>query len=897
MRQIPGKSTLLYTIFVFSGFCGLGYQIVWSRMFALGAGHELPGILATVAAFFGGLSLGAWILDGPVSRSQHPGRWYAGLELVIGFWGLASIPLIPRLNDLTLHLIGLDPSAFRHWTVSFLAPFLVLLPSTLAMGATFPAMDRFLARCAASGRHIGALYAANTLGAVGGTLVGTFVLIEWLGLTRALLLFAAINVVCGFAALAILPESKKSTNRFQPSPATGLSIDPPLPPSQEGNRLPVPQTKLPSWEGPGVGSSSVSSSFWTRELSTRRLNLTIFFTGLLGIAFEVVGARVLAEVLENTIYTFAAVLSIYLLGTAVGAALYQRLGRHSADPLILRFLLFALSTACLLGILVLARAEFIYERSRSIFGDGLGAVLAAEMLVSGSLFGLPTILMGAAFSHLAQTARSDASGLGRAISLNTLGSALAPALFGVVLFPVFGAKWTLVTISLGYLFLLPKISGWQWTGSLVPIILILLLPERLQFVAKPPGGDLLEYRSGIMESVAVVKHFDGNRSLLVNNRFTMGGTGAANAARRHAHIPLLLHPEPKKALFLGVGTGITFAGAGAYSNLEADGVELVPEVLEARHYFEPYSALRPGLRLYAADARRFVRVSTSHYDVVVADLFHPARDGAGALYTLEHFQAIRKRLAPNGLFCQWLPLYQLDEAMLKSITRTFLEVFPQTRAYLLRFNIDTPAIGLIGTLEPTQYSVDWFEKRVVDDNLRKELKSLSLVDGFQLFGSLAANSKALREFSRDAMLNTDDHPIVIFGAPRFSYQRKETAYGRLFTLLDLQAADPSDLIRNGSDPRSEIFIRELSRFIAARDLYLRGLLSESQGHVEEAVNAYVESVRKSPQFSMAYAHCLTLAVQQSKTNPQAARRLLESLAEAQPDRPVARDLLKRLFGE
>src|SRR5207247_1000308 len=123
------------------------------------------------------------------------------------------------------------------------------------------------------------------------------------------------------------------------------------------------------------------------------------------------------------------------------------------------------------------------------------------------------------------------------------------------------------------------------------------------------------------------------------------------------------------------------------------GVELVPEILEMLPYFEPHNnapARHPQLTLHAADARRFVRVSKAQYDVIVADLFHPARDGAGALYTLEHFSAIRDRLAPGGLFCQWLPLYQLDDFTLRVIVRTFLEVFPLSRAYLLRPNIDTP---------------------------------------------------------------------------------------------------------------------------------------------------------------------------------------------------------------
>src|SRR2546430_8201381 len=130
--------------------------------------------------------------------------------------------------------------------------------------------------------------------------------------------------------------------------------------------------------------------------------------------------------------------------------------------------------------------------------------------------------------------------------------------------------------------------------------------------------------------------------------------------------------------------------------------------------FEPYNFApqqKPQLRLFVADARRFVRVTDAQYDVIVADLFHPARDGAGTLYTLEHFRAIRNRLAPGGLFCQWLPLHQLDEEMLRVIVRTFLEVFPDTRAWLLRFNVDTPVLGLIGTLEPTKYPPGWWERR------------------------------------------------------------------------------------------------------------------------------------------------------------------------------------------
>src|SRR5205085_1367648 len=144
------------------------------------------------------------------------------------------------------------------------------------------------------------------------------------------------------------------------------------------------------------------------------------------------------------------------------------------------------------------------------------------------------------------------------------------------------------------------------------------------------------------------------------------------------------------------------------------------EVLAVIPRFEPQNfapGRQPALKLHLADARRFVRATTTRYDVIVADLFHPARDGAGSLYTLEHFQAIRERLSPGGIFCQWLPLHQLDEEMLGIIIRTFLEVFPEAQAYLLRFNVDAPVIGLMACSDWPRYSTQWVESHLRDGRL------------------------------------------------------------------------------------------------------------------------------------------------------------------------------------
>jgi len=149
------RPAFAYVIFFLSGAAALGYQIVWTRMFAIGLGHELPSMLAVVAAFFGGLAIGAWGLDRLVSRSRRPGRWYAALELLIALWAIASIVLRPQVNHLAANLIGIDPTPWRQWFVSFGIPLATLLPATASMGATFPAMERFVARLRATGALVG----------------------------------------------------------------------------------------------------------------------------------------------------------------------------------------------------------------------------------------------------------------------------------------------------------------------------------------------------------------------------------------------------------------------------------------------------------------------------------------------------------------------------------------------------------------------------------------------------------------------------------------------------------------------------------------------------------------------------------------------------------------------
>ncbi len=852
----PRYATFSLAIFFLSGIAGLGYQIVWARMFAIGLGHELPSVFAVIAAFFGGLALGGLALDRRVSVSSRPGRWYAGLELLIGSWALLTVVLIPQLNLLVHGLTGVAPSPLRHWLVAFGLPFLGLLPATVAMGATLPAMDRFVSALRSEGRPIGSLYAANTLGAAAGVLLSAFVLVPEFGFRMTVVIFAAVNFLCALSIL-VWPGGREAGREAVVDPVAD-------------------------------------------NVSPARLKVTLALTGLLGIGYEVLSVRVMAQVLESTVYSYASALTVYLLFTSLGAAIYYRWARRSAFRPALIHLLIGLATTCLLGVLVLGRAGELYEAIAVGTQPSLARGVTAESVLAALVFAGPTLFMGATFSHLAQAARHARGGIGRALGINTIGGTVAPILFGVILLPHFGAKIVLTLTALGYLLLIPTWRDMRAAAAVVPLGLVWALPPNLVLVTPPQGGRILAYREGVMAAVSVVDDAEGHRYLKVNNRFHMGGTVGHFSQRRLGHVPLLLHPGPERALFLGVGTGISAGAATIYPGLHIDAVELVPEIVELIPHFDDLNGRlleHPNVEVYVADARRFVRASREQYDVVVADLFHPARDGSGALYTREHFQAIRDRLAPGGLFCQWLPLYQLDHEMLRLILRTFLDVYPHAQAFMSHYNVETPALALIGSTEPLDFPTDWFERRTagtpIVDGLFRHQQGLS--DGFALFGLYVADRDGLARFAGEGPLNTDDRPLVVFRAPRFIYVQHRYPYERLMALLEMARPDLSALFA-APDPDAG-FIADLQALLRARDRFLAGEVAYFNGQIGDALVAWVESARISPNFDVGYLYAIQYARDVAGPAPDLTRGLLRKLRGENPNRPEAGRLLSELFGE
>lgn len=841
----------LLALFGLSGCAALGYQLVWTRQFATGLGHELPAAYAVVAAFFGGFAVGGLAFDRAISTSPRPGAWYVGLEFTIAAWALVTLLLGPPANELARTLIGVAPAPARYWVWAFSVPFFALLPATVAMGATLVAAERWFAARRGDPRQLGRVYGWNTAGAAAGVLLTTGLLMPRLGLDGTLALLCAMNVFVAVAALALGAGVRQDT-----APTTAVT----------------------------TGADAVRG---TRGTTT---GARLLLAGLLGIGYEVASLRVMAQVFEGTVYSFAAVLAVYLCGTAGGAALYQRYARGRDAAHLLALASVALALSCALGSAALFGATTLYRVLRSGFGDTPLGVLAAEITLALPVFLLPTLVMGALFSHLALGARRHDGGIGWALAMNTVGALVAPLVFGVWLYPLLGAKWTLASIALGYLALLPRASPLpRWLPAL-PLVAVACLPDALRIVTLRPGETLLDYREGRLASVAVTAR-PGARDLRVNNRYQMGGTDirALRIQRMQAHLPLLMHPRPERVLLLGVASGVTAGAALAHPHLALDAVELVPETLELLDHFvpdnrAPHASSRA--RLSSGDARRYVRTSTTQYDVVIGDLFHPARDGAGLLYTQEHFAAVRERLRTHGVFCQWLPLYQLDLDMLRTIVRSFQSVFPASEAWLANYDLEYPALALLGAEQPLTFASDAFATRLSDaPEVAADLARNAIRNAVQFAGHRLAGDTALRHFAGTGPLNADAFPIVLFAAPRFTYARGQPPHRTLQAFLERAGGQHALTQDWPSDP-------DVSRYRAARDRYLAVQMRAGTAPAQAA--GFIAAAALSGDFTLAYAHVLALAREHATAQPAAVRGWLEALHDARPEVAAASTLLHEL---
>lgn len=863
---------------VLAGATALACETLWTRLLALVLGHELLGVLAVLAGFFAGLALGAALVHARAERLARPGRVFAGLQMVVALLALAAPWLLHALTAALPRWLGLEPGLAPRLLITTT----LLLPATLCLGASLPILIA-AARTHAhdDARLLARLYACDTLGATLGVLLTIHVALPRLGVVWSSVVIAAL-------ALA----------------AAGVALLVDVPRAAAGGHLRARATIHAASGDPDDG------------LLRERWLLYVAFgvTGLLGLGLEVVGVRVLAQVVSGTLYSFADLLAVWLLGTALGSALHARLSerllaRRPATALVLLLVALAIVTALAAG--AAANAVALLDWLASPTSTFVRRQLA-ELALALAVFGPATILMGMVFAHLLAllAAPSDAEAaprpVGIALAINGLCSAAAPIVIGLVVLGRVDYAQTWAAIAWGYLLLALALG---WARRFAPRVLALLALVGLLGLAtggsmasslalgpdEDEGWVLVEQREAALGLVRVSETTNppGSparplRRLAIDRHFRMGGA-LAIGDRRMGHIPLLLAGDLSGArvLFLGLGTGATAGTALAYEVEHVEAVELIGEVVDMLPHFSSINANiadDPRATIVVADARRYLLAAGEQHRVIVADLFHPARDGAASLYAREHFEAVRARLDARGVFVQWLPLHQLDEAGLALIVRTFLAVFPDAHAWLGLYNVETPALALIGSVEPLVIDADRLAARLT--TLRPLLDELALGDLRDLLGGYVLDRAGLEQLGGEGPLHDDLRPRLDFVAARATIGPTR-GLDTVTRLLALRRAWPDGLVVS-RDPATHAELRAASgRFADALALYLEGeglrlhaaLAGEgrTRAQLEPYLAAYVLEPEFMPPRPWLYAAALA--------DPALAEWILPTMLERTPDEP------------
>ncbi|MEI7446562.1 MAG: fused MFS/spermidine synthase, partial [Burkholderiales bacterium] len=425
-------------------------------------------------------------------------------------------------------------------------------------------------------------------------------------------------------------------------------------------------------------------------------------------------------------------------------------------------------------------------------------------------------------------------------------------------------------------------------GAAALATLVALAPSPTA-VGFPEGTRVLAAWESASAQVVVVEDEGGVRRLHIDHRAQEGASDTRWADRRQALLPMLLHPAPERALFLGLGTGLTAAAAGPLARVDV--VELLPAVGDAAAGFFLRPEERGALHLRIADARRVVRGSDERWDVIVADNFHPARGGSALLTTVEHFEAVRARLADGGLFCQWLPLHQLDLATLRHVVAAYLQAFPEAFAVIATNSLQTPVIGLVSR---PGAGFDAAALRARLAALRPTAEPAGLPDEWALLGSFVAGPAALARFAGDAVPNSDDRPVVAYTAPRATYAPEARPSDRLLDWLDAVGLDAGELASGADATRLAAYWRARNAFLAAgRDV---APLADPVAMLGRIGGPMLDVVATSPDFRPAYDPLVAIATAAAERAPERAREVLSTLVRLQPARPEALAALRRLDG-
>lgn len=753
-RALP----FLLLLFFGSGCAALIYEIIWFQLLQLVIGSSGVSLGVLLGTFMGGMCLGSISLARWISARRHPLRVYALLEIGIGIIGIVVLFGMPAVGSLYSTHVG---NGLAGLLLRGLVAAVCLLPPTLLMGATLPAIARSIETTRAGVSWLGFFYGGNIAGAVFGCLLTGFYLLRVYDLEVATYVAAGINFGVAIGALILAA--------WAPHPA----------PVEDHKEISV----------------TFAPGAWT-------VYPAIALSGLCALGAEVIWTRLLSLMLGGTVYTFSIILAVFLVGLGLGSSFGSWFGRTSGRPVLALGLCQMLLAAAIAWTAWQLASSLPYWPINPRLSQSpwfnlqldlvrcLWAVLPAACLW-GASFPL-------ALAAVATPGQDPGRLVGRVYAANTVGAIMGATTFSILMIPSFGTQESQQLLMLfsavsGALVLVPLIwrragsmlagdvppGQWRMTKTVAVVAAVGLIAWLADLVPGVPGeliaygrnlpsesgrGTIIYHGEGMNSSVAVSMLHDGTRNFHVSGKIEASSEPQDMRLQRMlGHIPAVIHPRPEKVLVVGCGAGVTAGSFLMHPDVERVVIceiePLIPQVVVTHFPMENYGVVNhPRVEVVYDDARHFILTTRETFDIITSDPIHPWVKGAATLYTEEYFELCKRRLNPGGMLTQWVPLYESNPDAVKSELATLFRVFPEATVW----GNDSGGLGydvvLLAQVEPLKIDVDEIIDRLNRSDHAEAARSLREVgfnSALDLFATYGGGAADLIPWLKDAQINHD----------------------------------------------------------------------------------------------------------------------------------------------
>jgi len=832
----------IYICFFLSGAAGLMYEIIWTRFFSLTFGATTYSITTVLTAFMAGLALGSILLGKVADRVKQRLILYGWLELLIGLYALVFPFVFSLSSRFYLHLIGggeTDP--LQKLAIKFALSFLIMLVPTTLMGGSLPVLSRFFIKdLKGVSSKLGILYSVNTFGAVAGTFLVGFYFLATFGLKASILIAATINIGIGIVMILYSLKLRQTTSTLE-----------------EAAPFPA-ETPLTKQERTVIAFAVFA----------------FMISGFASLSHEVVWTRILSLIIASSTYAFSMILIGFLIGIALGSYIISHrelIPQERINLTMFSWIEIGIGISAFILIPLFSRLPYIMLKAFQICPGSHKFITLYQFFLVLLIVLVPTTLMGATLPVIARIVsrevRSVGASIGNIYFFNTFGAIFGSFFAGFFFIPYLGTLNTLklgiginILLGTGGLILaahqrqqraplvislvvaalaLSGVVKARWDASLMDAGVSIYGPMMVKNVQEnkvlKDGSRLLYLHEGINATTTVRKN--ENVVFLKTNGKTDASTGGDMATQTFSgYLPMMLHPGPRNALIIGLGSGVTAGTVAQFNEIESvDIVEIEPSMAEAAAFFKEVNhdvMGNPKVRMIFNDGRNHLLETQEKYDIIISEPSHPWISGVGCLFSTEFFTIAHDKLQPGGIFCQWMHFYNMSSDNFKMVVKTLAHIFEDVQLWYCAYG-DILLIGSDKGIHPDRARIE----RVMNfsPESKDEFSKYLLADHpMEILGRLLLDSHGVLSFSEPARINSDNHPYLEFSAPMDMYRDMSAYIGQLLSEATekevpralLEISDTKDLAQVDLH-RSKLYT-EMEWFEKAKEYIDKGMMLDER---------------------------------------------------------------------